>query len=240
MLSLKVAKAVGHVAKVSRIAASEAAEHAGQRLAAALSEVLKKKQHARLAIPGGSAANALSFARALLGPSWSSVYLTWVDERCVDVASEDSNRGSAYRSTALSKEDMPGLELPLWLDGENADSAKTRVQAGLEEHFGDGLDVTLLGMGPDGHIASLFPGHPALALDPQHWVAHLSDSPKPPAERMTLTQSYLQRSRCNLLLALGDAKEPALRRLLSADDALPASKLSNLEIITNIDLGAVA
>lgn len=239
MHSSRGAKAVGLVAKLLRIAKQDAAERAGQLVASALAEALKEKKHARLAIPGGSAASALPFARALLGSRWSSVYLTWVDERCVDFDDADSNRGAAYRSGALSETEASGLELPLWLDGETVALAKTRVADGLLQHFDDALDVTLLGMGPDGHIASLFPGHALLTLGPEHRVASLDDSPKPPKERMTLTRSFLQRSGTTILLALGDAKEPALRRLLSQDNSLPASNLPNLQIITNLDIGAV-
>jgi 6-phosphogluconolactonase len=228
------------VAELLCIPAAECAERAGQLVATALASALRDKPYARLAIPGGSAVTALPFVRQALGAQWAQVHLTWVDERCVDFDHADSNRGQAYRSGALRKEEEPGYTLPLWLDGESAESAQERVASALEEHFAGALDVSLLGMGPDGHIASLFPGHALLTLPALRTVAFLDDSPKPPSARMTLTQSFLARSGTSILLAVGQEKESALRRVLASDAALPASHLPNLQIITNLDIGAVA
>ncbi len=90
-------------------------------------------------------------------------------------------------------------------------------------------------MGPDGHIASLFPGHDFMDASETR-VSHVASSPKPPAERMTLTLSTLKRSSQHILVALGESKREALERLLRGDDALPATHLSNLTIVTNIQL----
>lgn len=228
------------MASLLQVTDAEAAERTGALVAAKLRDTLARRPHASLGIAGGSAASALPFARKLLGHQWAAIRLTWVDERCVDFDNAESNRGSAYRSGALSTEDPPGLELPLWLDGESAEAAQTRVALRLAKDFEGKLDLTLLGMGPDGHIASLFPKHPLLSLPPEQVVATLSDSPKPPDERITLTQSFLERTGASILLVLGQAKEPALRELLTEGSDLPASHLPNLTILTNIDMGAVA
>jgi 6-phosphogluconolactonase len=215
----------------------EVPQRAGAQIAAALRECIARSGRARFAISGGSATSPLPFVRQELGEQWKAVKLTWVDERCVDFSDADSNRGAAYRSGALSEDDKPGYELPLWLDGEKTEEAMSRVRQHLADEFDNALDLALLGMGPDGHIASLFPGHPVLSLPEEQLVAAISDSPKPPPERMTLTRSLLVRSGKSILVALGEAKAPALERLRQADPALPASHLPNLSIVTNLDIG---
>jgi 6-phosphogluconolactonase len=99
--------------------------------------------------------------------------------------------------------------------------------------FSNSLDVALLGMGPDGHVASLFPCLPPPAAG---WVAHVSNSPKPPADRITLTRAALATARHAILVAVGESKRDALRRLVSGDPRLPASGLAGLVIVTDLDL----
>lgn len=228
------------MAKVETLLAEEAVDRAAHLVVEHLRAAIADRGHATLGIPGGSALAPLTRIRERLADSWSHVRLTWVDERCVDFWSPDSNRGEAYRSGALDAAHPPGLEVPLWLDGETTDAACERVQRALADDFGGALDVALLGMGPDGHIASLFPGH-ALLKDPNSAsVQTLVDSPKPPAQRMTLSLGFLQKTRHSFLVALGQSKRDALARVLQNDPELPLSHLSNLTILTDIDLGATS
>ena len=204
---------------------------AGAAVLAALLAADAQAGRSRLAIPGGSAAAAM---RAVLAGLPVEVrrrlHLTWVDERCVPLADRDSNRGEAARAGLL-----PGdcaVTLPLWWDDVSAGVALGRVGAGLREQFADGLDVALLGLGEDGHIASLFPGRAPRAST----VAYISDSPKPPAERMTLTLAMLQRAGLCVLLATGAGKREALERLRRGDPQLPGSALRRLHVYTDLEL----
>ncbi len=87
------------------------------------------------------------------------------------------------------------------------------------------LDVVHLGMGPDGHTASLFPRHPALEIADAPTAA-IHDSPKPPPERITLTLPVLRAARACVLHAVGEAKREALGRALAEPAAsTPASLL---------------
>ena len=187
----------------------------------------------RLAVSGGSAAAVLGRLRRAMGPRWRQVRLTWVDERRVPFLDPASNRGEAYRLGDLDEGDRPGLELALFLDGETGAGACRRVAAALEQDFGAGLDVLLLGLGEDGHSASLFPGRPW----PRARVHLVEHSPKPPPARITLGLDLLAAAPVAVLVALGAAKAPALRRLLRGDPALPASALANLTVMTDLDLG---
>jgi 6-phosphogluconolactonase len=157
--------------------------------------------------------------------------LTWVDERCVPFDDEQSNRGMAYRLGALDHADPPALELPLFLDGESSAEASERVARELSAQFRDELDVLLVGMGEDGHVASLFPGH--VLLGSNHNVGVLCDSPKPPSERVTLTVKSLSTADTSILFAAGDGKRSAIQRLLAGDSTLPASHLRGVTLVTD-------
>ena len=194
---------------------------------------LAEQARPRLAVSGGSAAAVLGRVRRALGPLWRKVRLTWVDERRVPFLDPASNRGEAYRLGYLDAGDPPALELPLYLDGETAPEACGRVLAGLDEGFGGGLDVLLLGLGEDGHSASLFPGRPW----PEAAVHPVEASPKPPPGRITLGLGLLASVPVAVLLALGKAKAPALGRLCKGDTALPASALPGLIVVTDLEPG---
>jgi len=224
-----------------RFRSSEAAEQVATReLVAAMRETLRSSDDARLAIPGGSALEAVVGLRAELARDWARVKLTWVDERCVDRADAESNRGRAQRLGLLtaveggSDRPAPRGVLPLYEDGETPAAAVARVEAGLASDFEGALDVVLLGMGEDGHVASLFPSRP---MPTEGWVAHVNDSPKPPTNRITLTRACLATARFVVLLAMGEGKREALERLEAGDPRLPAYGLGGLVVVTDLELG---
>jgi 6-phosphogluconolactonase len=214
-------------------------ERAGELLAAAISSVLTTKEQVRLAIPGGSALHAASAAQSRLGDDWRRIRLTWVDERCVPMSDSESNRGAAARHGIVrvgeirAGETSPSLVLPLYEEEETPVAALDRVRRGWTRDFAGGLDVVLLGMGSDGHVASLFPGGSAPT---KGWVAHVANSPKPPTDRITLTRAALATAGQLVLVAAGTSKREALQRLLSGDPELPASGLEGLTIVSDIEL----
>lgn len=193
-----------------------------------LSQALEPRH--RFAIAGGSALAALEPLRQALGAGWSTLKLTWVDERVVNLADSDSNRGQGLRSGALAG---VGLELPLVKDGESGAQAVERVCAEFARDFNRALDVALLGMGDDGHVASLFSGH-RLLDERVHDFAWLDDAPKPPARRVTMTLRVLaQSSLRRIVLVRGASKRHALERLLDGDARLPISLLGPLTVVTD-------
>jgi 6-phosphogluconolactonase len=206
---------------VSRAPVAEAAA----RLVAALEAI---DGPARLGIAGGSVLDVLG--QGSLAASWSRIRLTWVDERLVRVSDPASNRGAAF---ARTRAPLAARVLPLLLDGEleQPQLAVARVEAELATHWQGALDVTLLGLGEDGHVASLFPGHP-FDTDGAH-VMLVHDAPKPPPERITLTLSMLRTARTHVVYAVGAGKRDAIARVRAGDPTLPASHLEGVVIVTD-------
>ena len=207
--------------------AEEAARHAADALTAA---VEGRTSEVHLCLAGGSSplrAYELLDGRDL---DWPRVALWYGDERCVGFDHEDSNHGQVrerLRAPGAAWHPMPGTLGPE--DG---------ARAYADELDAVIMDVTLLGMGPDGHTASLFPEHPL--LDAKGLVAGITDSPKPPPERITLTFHAFNASRRILLLVTGEAKQEALARMLDGPDrAIPASLLSRDRLTVVADAAAL-
>jgi 6-phosphogluconolactonase len=175
-----------------------------------------------LALTGGSVATAF-FPRLAAAPiDWSRTEFFWGDERAVPVADPASNFGLA-RSLWLDPAAVPAERVHP-MEGEEPDLERA-AQAYSEEMLrvlGDPprLDIALLGVGPDGHVCSLFPGHRALQ-ESSAWTAVVPDSPKPPPRRLTLTLPTLAAAECVAIVALGKEKAAAVRAAL----AEPASDL---------------
>lgn len=217
------------MAEVSLVITQRPLEAAADLLAGALRSAGPR---ARLGIPGGSAVAALRLVRKVVSPElWNSLLLTWVDERVVPQSDPASNRGELLRGGPLGV----ALELPLVLDGESPEAAVTRTTEAFTRDFDGELDVALLGLGEDGHIASLFPGHPV--LESKALLAAVTNSPKPPANRVTLTLPVLARPGLErIIVAMGAGKRDALRRLVEGDPSIPASRLGAVTVVTDQQL----
>jgi 6-phosphogluconolactonase len=173
-----------------------------------------------IAVPGGSAAEHL--LPGLIGApvDWPRVHVFWVDERIVPPDDLESNYRVA-RSAWLDHVPLPaeGVHRMRGDDPVPVVAAATYARI-LRERLGDPprIDLVLLGMGQDGHVASLFPGHRLLrAWD--RTVAALDDAPKPPARRITLTLPALTAARHVVVFAAGAAKSPAMQDVLENDES---------------------
>jgi 6-phosphogluconolactonase len=172
-----------------------------------------------MAVPGGSAAEIL--LPALVGSSidWAKVEVFWVDERMVPPGDVDSNFRLA-RAGWLDAVSIPAERIHRMLGEELSPVAEGDYARVLGDRLGDParIDLVLLGMGGDGHVASLFPGHRLLrAWDRE--VATLDDAPKPPAGRMTLTLKTLTAARTIVVFATGEAKADAIRDAIANEDS---------------------
>jgi 6-phosphogluconolactonase len=204
----------------------EAVERCADLLANAIDADRTVRGHAHVALSGGSTVGQVY---RLLGPKlpdWRDVHLWYGDERVVPLDDPESTHRLA--TGTLDAPDAVWHPLAVDLGCE-------RAAAAYAEELGDTvIDVALNGMGPDGHTASLFPGHPQ--LDATGIAVCVRDSPKPPPERMTLTLGKLNEARRIVLLVTGADKAPMLARVLAGSDPdVPAPLLSRdrLEVIAD-------
>ena len=166
---------------------------------------------------------------------WAHTHVFWGDERFVPPDDERSNVRMA-REALLDHIDIPAgnIHAPPHL-GDAAESAAA-YQRALQDYYGSTVfepdralfDVTLLGLGTDGHTASLFPGTKALC-ERDAWVVAVPDGTPPP--RLSLTYPAIAASRMVAFLAAGACKKEPLRRVLNGDAALPATHVTALETV---------
>jgi 6-phosphogluconolactonase len=223
-------------------------------MAAAIERARAARGVAHVALSGGSTPVRTYELLAQRVRDWHGVQLWFVDERCVPPQDPESN----YRLVAellLAGARAGAAEVPIAdeqvhrMEGELVPQvAAARYAQLLREHVAadahgvPALDLALLGIGPEGHIASLFPASDALEQpDPGVFCIAVLDSPKPPPERITLTLATLCAARRCLLLASGESKAQALDAALSEPSPeAPASLLprARLSVIADAAAGA--
>lgn len=180
-----------------------------------------------VALSGGSLATRFFPALARLPFDWSRTEFFWADERAVPPSDPESNYGIAH-SLWLGPAQVPAARIHR-MRGDDAvlpraarDYADELVAvAGSPPR----LDLVMLGAGPDGHIASLFPDHPVFR-DDQHLVAAVENAPKPPPRRLTLTMPVLANAGRVTVVALGKEKAEAIRGAVERGAATPLGVLA--------------
>ena len=179
-----------------------------------------------IAIPGGSVAEAFFPRLVKLPLDWRHVLVFFADERAGPPDAPESNVRLA-RALWLDRVPIPmGNVHRMHGEGKDLDGAAARYERDLLEVLGrpPRLDVVLLGMGGDGHVASLFPGHPALD-ETDRYVVAVPDAPKPPPRRLSLSLLAIARGRTLVLAAFGAQKAAAAQEALEREASpLPAAR----------------
>ena len=194
-------------------------------LLARLEEAQARGETPHVALTGGSIADVLHRELARLAADcsvdWSRVVFWWGDERFVPAASQERNAAQATESLLrhLPVEPSQVHQMGSSDDFADAEAAAQDYTATMRQHGSGGFEVVLLGLGPDGHIASLFPGRPALDAGDAIAVA-VHDSPKPPPDRVTLTLGALNRARAVWFLVAGEEKAGAVARSLAEEGSV--------------------
>jgi 6-phosphogluconolactonase len=209
--------------------AAALAEGVADLFAARAAEAVEERGRFHVALAGGATPLA-AYRRLAASPwsdlvPWASVEVFFGDERCVSECDGERNDAAAREALLLHVPLPPENVHPV---PSLAPDAAERYEALLRERLGAPapavpvLDLVLLGLGEDGHTASLFPGHPAVA-ETERLVVRVDGAPKPPPSRVTFTLPLLDAARAVVFVVSGDGKREALARVLSGDRGLPAA-----------------
>jgi 6-phosphogluconolactonase len=166
--------------------------------------------------------------------NWERTHVFWGDERCVPEGHPDRNDEAAL-DALLRKVKIPSQNIhrvPA-AEPDGAQRYETEMRRVFSSSFKESLssseiprfDLILLGMGADGHTASLFPGHPAVE-EKTRLVVRVEGAPKPPPARVTFTLPLINAARHVAFLVTGKDKNAALRRVLNGDPSLPAARVT--------------
>ncbi len=209
------------------------AEATAARLIVRLTDAQAERGVASLVLTGGRIA-AQIYAAVHASPArdavdWSRVDFWWGDERFLPSGDPDRNETQAREAFLAALPTDPSRVHPMPAsDGPQGADAAAAAAAYAAEIAGARFDVVLLGVGEDGHVASVFPGHP-VGDDPRP-VADVHGSPKPPPVRITLTLPTLGTATEVWLLASGSGKADAVREALTVSPAtVPAAKVHGRE-----------
>jgi len=216
---------------VITVADGEAAgREAAARVATAIADALDARGVAHVALAGGTTPRRAYTLVGPLVPDWSAVHLWFGDERCVGADDPDANVRMVREAL-----EAPGAILHR-IEGELGAEAAAEQYALL---LGDTvLDLALLGLGEDGHTASLFPDN--AGLDATGVAVGVHGAPKPPPDRVSLTLDKLNEARAILLLTEGAGKREAMRGLFGRPTThVPSSLLDRSKLTVVADAAAV-
>ncbi len=196
---------------------------------------------ATLAIPGGRSPGPVLTALAhCLSPFVRErLHLLWLDERGVPRGHADRNDLPTLAAWQAGG-DLPPFIHRMPAEDEDLEAAALRYTATVHEATAGGpLDVALIGIGEDGHFASLFPNHPGLTDLSD--VFAIFDSPKPPPRRLSMGLGQISQARTQVILALGAAKGAIAKRAWRGPDrAVPVSLLPANRCVWYVDDAAAA
>jgi 6-phosphogluconolactonase len=206
--------------------AEAVARHAAGELERRIGAARDAGEQLHVALAGGDTPKRAYALLSAVAGSWQHVHLWLGDERCVPDGHPDSNARMVRESLLSSPRAGEARLHPLPRPEQPEDAAWLYGLEIRAQVPGCVFDVVLLGMGPDGHTASLFCGHPVLDVREAPCVP-VREAPKPPPERVTLSLPVLRAARHTLLLVTGAEKADALARVRAGDRGVPTALLGD-------------
>eukprot|EP01091_Cochliopodium_minus_P017232 TRINITY_DN6690_c0_g1_i1.p1 TRINITY_DN6690_c0_g1~~TRINITY_DN6690_c0_g1_i1.p1 ORF type:complete len:279 (-),score=76.36 TRINITY_DN6690_c0_g1_i1:22-771(-) len=212
----------------------------GPELTKFVSEISEKSIKERgkffIALSGGSLpvilGQGLNEENTINNIDWKNWHVFLVDERKVSKTHQDSNYNAVKKNIFTEKTNHPESQLYGIKDELELSKCAEDYQTNLRNVFGvneaiPSFDLILLGMGPDGHTASLFPNHKLLE-EQNSLIAYLNDSPKPPPERITFTLPLINNSRHVAFVATGAEKKTPFQKAIEIPSKdIPSSLISS-------------
>lgn len=200
--------------------AAELAEELTVQILAAIEKGLKLKSQFHLVLTGGTL--GVQISEALVNEfnadsdSFRGLHIWWSDERFVPADSVERNAFPFHKN--VKNENIVVHEVLSSDRAANLQDSVSDYELALENVD---IDLNILGLGPDGHVASLFPG--MTDLDDQRKVFAVQNSPKPPAERVSFTMSMINSAEEVWIVAAGESKADAVTKLIEGELSIPAS-----------------
>ena len=209
---------------------SDFARDAADFIAAEIESAVAARGLCRLALSGGNTPRAIHAELRRRSLPWKQVQITFGDERCVPPGDPESNYRMARETLLEAIEIPPGNVFRIRGEAAPQEAADEyeRLLATVAARFGEARyvhDLLLLGLGEDGHTASLFPGSPALAETTRNVIA--ATGPKPPPQRVTMTFPLINAARHVAFLVQGAAKHPLVDEIVAGGSSLPAAKVQS-------------
>lgn len=203
-------------------------------ISAAAQSAISARGEFHIVLAGGGTPRAVYESLAGMRTDWSAWHIYFGDERCLPPNHPERNSSMALQAW-LRHVNIPHMQIymiPAELGAVRASQEYAKLLQGL-----DYFDLVLLGLGEDGHTASLFPGQECGADPSDPTVLAVHDAPKPPAERVSLSAWRLSRARQVMFLVAGAGKRDAVNKW-RAGDAIPARSImpeAGVEVLVDSD-----
>ncbi len=209
--------------------------HRVDDVAAAFAALLTERSPASIALSGGETARHCYEAAAASSTDWSATEFWFGDERFVPVTDPDSNEGMA-RAVWLDRTEV-GTVHSMTGAAPGGDLEATAAAYDAELRSRPPLDLVHLGLGPDGHTASLFPGSDTLGVT-DRWVVAAGDA-EHPHPRLTFTYPAISSARTVVVTVAGADKRDALAAVRAGDERVPAAQVDAAEVLWLVDAAAL-